>query len=486
MGGSVKVAGNVPSPRMGMHMRFFGRYHVDPKYGIEFKADRSELAQTDKSIMKMLSGKAFKGIGAKTAEAIVQVFGDKALEVIEKTPERLTEIRGISRAKAEKMQKSLLDLDDEMLKLRKELFEMTNGEISEGFINRLIKKYGKGAPNKIRKNPYELIYEMDGIGFKKADQLAMAIGIPTDSRLRMGAVLVNILRTASSDHGHCFLDTAVLQETSLDFLAPMPKMEDERLEKEFRLRFAEYDEMPEEREKAYADFIKEYGERHNQVIPSGYGPFSQCKDWYDTRCRYIPILADALFDEIDAGRLYYDKEGDVIFWRTLYEAEGTCARKIAEMLDARGPKDTLSSTIDAHIMAREKSSGILLNDEQKDAVRCAVSSGVSVITGGPGRGKTTIIKYIISAYRQDDVFLCAPTGRAAQRMRDQTGMEACTVHAALRYFAAGLKSKKVIIDESSMLSVDVIAKLLDLMQGCSVVFVGDIDQLPPVGPRPCT
>jgi exodeoxyribonuclease V alpha subunit len=428
-GDVVSIVGTLGGVEIGTSLRLHGSWETDRRYGRQFRI-RSYQAITPATlagIERYLGSGMIQGLGPELAKRIVARFGERTLEIIHDHPERLTEVEGIGKVRAERIRakwQEQREVEDVMV------FLQGHG-VSPAFAWRIYKRYGAAAVALVRENPYRLALEVWGIGFKSADALAQRLGIEPTSPARAEAGLLHVLGELTED-GHVH--------------------------------------APEH------ELLKAAGEA-----------LSLGED----------LLAPAVERLVAAGRFVRETLGDrgeCLSLRALWEAETRAADGLRRLLGAaREPVPV--PEIDAALARFEREHGFTLAAEQRAAVRAAVSDRVTVITGGPGVGKTTIVNAVIRILeaRRRRVILGAPTGRAAKRLAETTGREAMTLHRLLEFspktgaFARGeklpLAADAVIVDEASMLDVHLAAHLFSAVPPhAQLVLVGDIDQLPSVGP----
>jgi exodeoxyribonuclease V alpha subunit len=433
---TVVISGFFPRLETGIRYRFDGEFVDHPKYGTQYKAARFEriMENTKEGIVEYLSSDMFKGIGAKTAKQIVDELGLDCLDQIAANPDVLDKIKKMNAKKKKTIYETLRG--NRMLEST--LIWLYGFEISPKMSFKIIDRYGHKTVDVVKSNPYVLIDEVEGIGFKRADDIGLKIGFPTDSPLRIRAVLYYLLNEYLNKYGDTVLSKAKLIEFTLTFL------------------------------------------NRNDVAR------------IDTE-----QVTSILSDEIGKGRLI--EQGDVVLLRRIYEAERDLAMKLREIAD-RPVEDIAESLIVEQIGFSEMRMDYALTDEQKRAVKEAFRSRLLVITGGPGTGKTTIVKTIVEVYRAlrgslshaSSVRLAAPTGKAAKRLADATGTEATTIHRLLGYDYSGMfacdadhpiDGSLFIVDEASMMDVLLARQLFQsIPQQGSVIVVGDENQLPSVGP----
>lgn len=415
----VSCAGSIISPQVNATMELTGEYYEDPKWGLQFKVSSSkQIMERKGEIVDYLSSAFIKGIGPVTAQKIYETFGKESIEMVENHPEEIAKVKGMSEKKALVAQQCV---KENRAYLR--ILEFFNGQATSHQIQSLYEKYGSKTVDVLKDNPYVIIYDVEGFGFKRADALAKAMGMPTNSPKRVCAAIIYTLKTMAFD-GHCFCLVDSLEENMKLLVEDVP------LEK----------------------------------------------------------ISECIMKEIHDGHLVLDD--DRLYEKSLYDAETSCARNLVRLIKEKDMNSISQRHIDNSIFDVECESGFDLEVKQKEAVLVACKNRVSVITGGPGTGKTTIVKAIVrAAERSRNVILAAPTGKASRRMSELTdGHEASTIHRMLmNYQIHGMASNKkpfFVIDEASMLDIDLASKLLKTVysSGGGVVFIGDIDQLPPIGP----
>ncbi|MDR1094596.1 MAG: ATP-dependent RecD-like DNA helicase, partial [Clostridiales bacterium] len=410
-----------------------GDYAVNPKFGKQFVVQGAEREQvsTPEAIARYLGSGVIRGIGPAISGRIVKKFGGRTLEVLEFSPHRLAEIKGISKLKAAEighLYKETRQIQDNILFFQKY-------DISVNLALRIVKAYGDGAQAAFLKNPYRLVEDVDGVGFLTADRIALKSGIPENSPLRLRAATLHTLETAANQSGHTYLPLPILRKTVYGFL------------------------RAEEDEGAFEDMLGE-------------------------------MLLDGVL------KRQTDEEGTArVSTAPCWRAEHGAAARLTRLKREFG-----GAAIDAAplIAEFEKLNGIQLAGKQREAVENCVAEGVSVVTGGPGTGKTTIVKcilYVLDALGGTTA-LCAPTGRAAKRLSHASGREAKTIHRLLEsefkngrgaYFSRNennpLDEGTVVADEISMIDAYLAGALLRALRpGSRLILVGDKDQLPSVGP----
>lgn len=421
----------------GITVKLEGTIIQDPKYGMQFVADSAKICTEDvNSLLMFLSSGFVKGVGPATAKLIIDKFGKSSKFVIEHDWEKLTTIPGIGKSKAETIHEGFKEAGQ-----FEELVAFFSGLATVNQIQKIMECYGKDSIKKLKENPYCVIYDIDGFGFKKADALAKKTGMKNNDPRRISAAIVFALKEISND-GHCY---------------------------------------------CHIDSIDEI-----------------VRNLVDDINVEADVIADELSKLIKKGVISFI-ENQYVYLTALLEAEKKVAGFISKLLKEPS-KEYNKIAIDNALSNIEAKLGFELEQKQKNAVYESMKNRFSVITGGPGTGKTTIINALIRSFvnetgNKDCVFLAAPTGRASRRMTESTGYKAETIHkmvASLRMSVKkdGVKtmfeSKKsyiFIIDEASMIDITVahlffymLNAHIDTMKDCQVVLIGDIDQLPPIGP----
>ena len=424
------LTGCMPGLCEGERIDAIGEWKMHPEYGQQFsvKSFERRSPQSEDEIELYLGSGILPHIGKTTARRIVEMFGREALEVIEKKPEKLCKIKGISKAKADDIYKRYV----EQVGLKNIIIFFQQYGVSPNLAVKAFRAFGENVMAMVRENPF-ILTVIDGFNFKTCDKMAETLSLPKNFLPRIYAGIKSVLLNTAYLGGHTFLPSATLVGQAKLFLE------------------VETDE-----------------------------------------------IEDALSVLLDSGELVLERKDDfdAVYQKNFYEAEYSVAMRLREMCGII--YDLRKEDFDCMIEAAERETEIILAEAQRDAINAVLRNSVTVITGGPGTGKTTIIKSIIKIMEEQgkEIALAAPTGRAAKRMTEVTGVEAKTIHRLLEnmpsegvgqaYFARNEKNKLdcdiLIVDEMSMVDILLMHHLLlALPQKAQLVLVGDCDQLPSVG-----
>ena len=422
------VTGTFPLIREGDFVQLSGEYIEHSTYGQQFKATDYEISmpQSIDDIEMYLASGIIKGVGPKVARDIVDAFGDKSLEMIETSPEKLCLVKGIGRNKAQVIYESF----SQLIGAQKTVMFLQKYGIAPNTALKIFSFYGENTVLMLKDNPYSMVRDIEGIGFLTADRVAQKLGFEHTSTFRLVEGVRYCLVQAEND-GHTYLPQNELVKTASSLLG-----------------------VPEEK------------------------------------------IEQSLFDFAANGDIIIRNIGDVsaVYHPSCFYAETFVAGSLLSLMES--VKQESEKAILKEIESYEKSRGIVLAEKQKQAAILAINSGICVITGGPGTGKTTTLDCILNLFHRRglDICLAAPTGRAAKRMSDATGEEAKTIHRLLEYTKTEhgfvfkknkentLKCDAVILDEASMVDIFLMQALLDaLKKGTRLILVGDADQLPSVG-----
>jgi exodeoxyribonuclease V alpha subunit len=461
------IVGMLPSVHVGELLSVEGEWENDPKYGRQLHVTNftQRLPASVEGITRYLSSGLIKGIGPKKAQRIVEHFGEQTLAIIEQQPERLSEVKGINAKDREQIAKSWAE-QNEIKELH--LFLQSHA-VSMNLATRIYKQYGQESIKVIRENPYQLAQDVYGIGFRTADEIAVKLGLPRDSVPRVASGLKYVLAQAANDDGHCFLP-----------------------EKELVRRASEILQAPYELLSAAMDQLR--GERDVFIEP----PLT-----VQLTLHPKPIDEDGSHS-LNAGTQFSAPEEEVepqkrIYFGPFWHAEKGSARILRSLLRTPSKLPPVGQQHwDAVFNYLAQNRNMVLTEKQREAVQMAYNSKVSILTGGPGTGKSTSIRALLMVLRKRriEVALAAPTGRAAKRLTEATGavgFQAKTLHRLLEYAPHDntyqrneenpLPYQFVIVDEVSMVDILLFYHLLKaLPPDAHLLLVGDADQLPSVGP----
>jgi exodeoxyribonuclease V alpha subunit len=438
----VTVVGNLPELTPGEHLRLEGDWTAHADYGRQFKAVQCQqvLPATVEGIRRYLGSGLIKGIGPKTADKIVARFGADTLYVIDNEPERLREVGDVGPYRLARIQEAW-----QAQKAIKEVmvFLQSHG-VSAGLAVKVYKQYGDTAIDVVRADPYQLARDIWGIGFKTADTIARALGLPPDAPARIQSGLTYVL-SEQADDGHVFVPEDVLTDKAVEMLGVRPELIAPALE-----RLAEEDRI-----------------RRESLIPNPQLPIPDSQP-------PTPTVS-------------------AVYLTPFFQAESSVASRLAVLI--KTPSDRLSAfrQADWARLLRQQPGEQPLSPEQAGAVRAALTGKVSVLTGGPGTGKTTTLRAVIRLLDEHKIahLLCSPTGRAAKRLAAATGKGAATIHRLLGFSPIEgfkfnennrLPADMVIVDEVSMVDLLLMNNLLKAIHPAAhLLLVGDVDQLPSVG-----
>jgi exodeoxyribonuclease V alpha subunit len=422
----ITIVGSLPSVQCGETLKLQGEWIHHHQFGQQFKIVQFEsiLPSSVTGLKKYLGSGLIKGVGPKFAERIVECFGTETLTVIDQFSGRLREVPGLGSKRAGLIRLAWV----EQKAVRDIMIFLQSYGITSAQSTKIYKTYGENAMTLVREDPYRLARDIYGIGFRTADQIARNMGIPSDSSKRLQAGLLYQLEQMLQEGHTCFPHDELVRTAAADLLG--------------------VDEGPIERE----------------------------------------IVQMAHF-----GLIKIEPQENLIFLPGIHHAEKGVAHRLRAI--ARSPIALPPIILEKALEWAESRSRIHMSDAQREAVIAGISSKITVITGGPGVGKTTIIRNIVQilSHKKARIFLCAPTGRAAKRLSESCSFFAQTIHRLLKYEAethsfafddeTPLNADLVVIDETSMLDVPLCYHLLKAIpKTASVIFVGDVDQLPSVGP----
>ena len=452
------IVGVLPGVHTGELLSVEGEWESDPRYGRQLRVTSfiQRLPASTEGMIRYLSSGLIKGIGPKKAKLIVDHFGEQTLAIIEQQPELLSQVKGVSAKDRDQIVKAWLEQTD----IKELHLFLQSHDVSMNVATRVYKQYGKDSIKVVRENPYQLAQEVNGIGFRTADDIAVKLGLPPDSIPRLAAGLKYVLTQAANDDGHCFLfENDLLYRASSMLHAPAEALQaameqlrsDHDVFIETPLPITKPDE--ERRMVSLSDAPLEAGEQEEEPLSRVYyGPF------------------------------WYAESGSTRLLRLLQKAPSSLPPTSQQQWDR--VFELLKQKRNMH-----------LTEKQREAVQLAYKEKVSVLTGGPGTGKSTSIRALLMLLRtrKVDVALAAPTGRAAKRLSEATGAPVKTLHRLLEYAPHDnsyqrnednpLPFQFVIVDEFSMVDILLFYHLLKaLPREAHLLLVGDADQLPSVGP----
>lgn len=422
----MRVVGSCAAVSEGESIDASGNWSSHPKFGRQFVAESisTKPPSSDEAMRIYLSSDAVEGIGSHFADKIVKAFGSGVFDIIESDPDRLLEVEGIGKTRARKIKQSW----DRQRETRDVMLHLHSYGIGPALANRIRRHYGKEAVEVLKTNPYRLAREIHGVGFKTADSLALGAGYEETDMRRIRAGIIHLVREASNE-GHCGVPVTELTAKAAELMSVEGCLAEQAIYLEFK---------------------------QQELIPA---------DVSGQSCAFHPEL---------------------------YHAEQGIADRLRVL--RRGTPPWRAIDCDKAVPWAERRAGITFGDSQSNAVRTSVSSKLTVITGGPGVGKTTIVNTILEILSplKVDIKLCAPTGRAAKRMTEATRLPASTIHRLLAFDPQGgfrhgpdnrLECDLLIVDEASMIDVPLMNSLLQaLPDQAALILVGDVDQLPSVGP----
>lgn len=423
------IVGNLSGINPGESLRITGRWVHNKKFGEQFRVEHYEITvpATLHGIKKYLSSGLIKGIGPIMSERIVERFGLDTLNIIENSPERLSEVEGIGPKRIAMIRKAW----EEQKEIRQIMIFLQGHGVSTAYSAKIFKQYGNRSIEVVRENPYRLAREIHGIGFLTADRIAQNIGIDPNSLIRAKAGVIYVL-SELTEEGHLYYPEKELIRKASEML---------KVDPEIIL-------------KAIAELFRE---------------------------------KEIFLEEIGG------KDQKAVYLAPFYIAESGIAQRLRRLKESPSPIRPIR--VEKAIEWVQQKLNIELAEKQKEAITLSADSKVLIITGGPGTGKTTIITAILRIFQQLRVriFLAAPTGRAAKRMAEATGWEAKTIHRLLEFSPQKggfkrdeenpLEADVVIIDEASMMDTLLMYQLLKaLPPQAHLILVGDVDQLPSVGP----
>ncbi|MBQ6315955.1 MAG: ATP-dependent RecD-like DNA helicase [Oscillospiraceae bacterium] len=426
----ITVVGSMPEVHVGSVLTLSGEWTVNPKFGRQFTVSGFEetLPATVYGIEKYLGSGLVKGIGPKFAARIVRAFGADTLNVIEEDPDALLRVPGIGKLRVERIKKSW----DEQKEIKNIMLFLQGHDVSTTHATKIYKTYGSDSIRVVKENPYRLADDIWGIGFRTADTIAEKLGVEKETAVRLRSGLLYTLNRLS-DEGHCYARRDQLLKTGAELLAVEESV--------------------------------------------------------------LPAVLDEMVRQDDVKTEMIDGEDSApgetaVYLPPFWFAETGTAKRLKQIFSSPPSVKVKPQGLEERI---RRVTGLNYDPAQMDAIRCAAGSKILILTGGPGTGKTTTTLGILTAFRQAGakILLAAPTGRAAKRLSETTGMEARTIHRLLEFKPPEgcqkneqnpLEGDVLILDECSMIDIMLMYSLLKAVpDSMTLIFVGDVDQLPSVG-----
>lgn len=481
----VTIVGTLTGVAVGEALELSGFWQHHSQHGWQFTVSgfRSVLPATTEGLRKYLGSGLIKGIGPKTADRIVAHFNEATLDVLEAQPERLREVSGIGKHRVAVIKQAWR----EQKAIKEIMMFLQEHSVSAALAARIYKEYGDAAIMVTKNEPYRLARDVWGIGFRTADKIAQALGYKPDDPERLKAGALYALSEASGD-GHTYLPSDKLIEQAAELLGVPEKQAQE----------------------AVRSLVAEHGAqmevlRQNDTGAPAFEPIQRPPKPSSPKPRSVAERADTQYVTRDTQRdanewklpLATRESQPVVYLFPFYQAENNAARHVQRLSACPPAQRKLTEfahvNFDAMFSYLARTDNLSLSQKQKEGVQQALTQPVSVITGGPGTGKTTSMRALIRALtvKGKTVVLAAPTGRAAKRLSEATGIEAKTLHRLLQLRPGGkafydadnpIPADMVIVDEMSMIDTLLMNTLLKAVAtGTHVLLVGDADQLPSVG-----
>lgn len=430
----VTVVGTLIAPMPGEVLQMTGEWQQHPKFGEQFKVAeyKTVIPTTSQGIRRYLGSGLIKGIGPVMAERIVKHFGDDTLNIIENKADKLSAVAGVGKKRIQTIQNAW----HEQKEIRDVMIFLQSYGIGSGYATKIFREYGNRSIAVVKGNPYRLATEIQGIGFVTADRIAEKLGFSKRNKLRVEAGLLYVLQQLA-DEGHVYYADKMLVDKSLDML-------------------------------------------------------DVDQDAISRALSALTLSQKTIIEDLNEGIEPYQENSKAVYLEPFY----VCETRIAQSLKAlcQSPKKVRVNSPDKALAWVQNRLSIALADKQIEAIRCVLESKVTVVTGGPGTGKTTIIHGVLEIYKRlkAKILLAAPTGRAAKRMSEATDYEAKTIHRLLEFsFAKGgfqrnegkpLECDLLVVDEASMIDTVLMHHLMKAVpQDATFILVGDVYQLPSVG-----
>jgi len=445
--GLLTVVGNLPEVQPGESLRLEGTWTTHPQYGRQFKAERCKqvLPATAEGVKRYLGSGLIKGVGPVTAARIVQRFGADTLRVLDEEPRRLREALGVGPKRAAAIARAW----EEQKHIREVMLFLQSHGVTTGLAVKIYKTYGDDALRVVQEDPYRLARDIWGVGFKTADKIARDLGLPPDAPSRIQAGVAHAL-SQLADEGHVYAPEPELVSEAIKLLEVPPELAREAI------KDLDADEVVRRETLVYSTADKRKG---------------------------VPLRSPQV------------REEQAVYLAPFYYGEIGVTRRLQALVESPATRLAPFRSVDWDALLAQvaRDSAIELSPQQREAVRAALTNKVTVLTGGPGTGKTVSVRTVIAALEAFHCryALCAPTGRAAKRLSEATDRPAKTVHRLLEYSPLEgfrrneenpLEADCLIVDEASMLDLLLTNHLLKAVDPAAhVLFVGDVDQLPSVG-----
>lgn len=518
-GKEITALGKIPCPIKNSRINLKGYLKENKKYKekqLHVTYCKSSLSNEDITAIQFLGSGAIKGIGISTARKIVSQLGNNISEIMQ-NPEELLKVSGITQKKLSKM---LPSYRKNMALF--EIFEITNGKISLNQAQKIHQKYGEDASKVLRDNPYQIIYDISGFGFFKADDLAKKIGFSFDSTERILAGLVYCVRMAEQENGDCFLYFDELKKRAIDLLLTQKELI--AIYYQDVLKTTIPDDVSSWEEISLGNLVKNHAKKTANILESWHDEVYRDKvcdennfstneiETIDIFCSKKEIIENELsqlitYASIDLREyslleaeeallrtkeekflvLYKnDFNENIVYDKTIFESEIEVAKNLINIMNSPLQRHISAEKIDSIIEGFAKKH-YMPDDSQIKGIHMALSNRVSIVTGGPGVGKTTTMNLILKGWQKtegEDKAECialAPTGKAAKRLSENIGIEAKTIHKFAMEPAVLNNDTLVIVDEFSMVDLNLFKKLLRRIMRCHLVLVGDINQLKSLG-----
>ncbi len=429
------VAGNLPGPVPGEVLHMTGEWTEHPRYGRQFKIHQYRTLKPAgvSGIQRYLGSGLIKGIGPVMAGRIVKAFGEETLEVIDGRIDELARVEGIGKKRIDMIRRAW----EEQKEIREVMIFLQSHGVGSGYATRIFKQYGNDSIAVVKENPYRLATDVFGIGFLTADRIAEKIGFSKDSPVRVEAGILYVLHRMA-DEGHVYYPYGLLISRSIEIL-----------------------DVPEEH------------------VARAVGA--------------VNLAGRIVIEDLDKGLDSLQENCKAVYLAAFYQAETSTAGRLAALLRARSAIRPVNT--DKALAWVQDRLSITLARKQSEAIRCALENKAMIITGGPGTGKTTIINALLRIVSKLNIriMLAAPTGRAAKRMAEATGFEARTIHRMLEFSMrkggfqrndqSPLECDLLVVDEASMIDTLLMHHLIKaLPPSATLIMVGDVNQLPSVGP----